>query len=97
MKEVYSPFSLHPSVAQPNWWSGEQGTVHVRERGLRVYARLKARLSGKDGMWASLQPAPDAPNLRAGVSVEQQVDDLVRHATSLENLSRMYEGWTSWI
>jgi hypothetical protein len=30
-------------------------------------------------------------------SVTEQVDYLLRQATSIDNLSNMYEGWTPWI
>jgi len=33
----------------------------------------------------------------AALPVEQHVDHLIKEATSLDNLSKMYEGWTAWI
>ena len=33
----------------------------------------------------------------AGLAVEQHVDQLIKQATSLDNLCQLYEGWTSWI
>ncbi len=32
-----------------------------------------------------------------GISIAEQVDYLLRQATSLDNLCNMYEGWTPWI
>ncbi len=31
------------------------------------------------------------------LDVEQHVDQLIKQATSLDNLCQMYEGWTAWI
>lgn len=33
----------------------------------------------------------------SAVEVEQLVDQVLRQATSLDNLCQMYEGWTAWI
>ena len=33
----------------------------------------------------------------SAVEVEQMVDQVLRQATSLDNLCQMYEGWTAWI
>ncbi len=34
---------------------------------------------------------------RRSLDVEQHVDQLIKQATSLDNLCQMYEGWTAWI
>ena len=31
------------------------------------------------------------------LSIEEQVDYLLKQATSADNLCNMYEGWTAWI
>ncbi|KAH9522771.1 Serine/threonine-protein kinase smg1 [Dermatophagoides farinae] len=50
-----------------------------------VWKRIRMKLDGRD---------PD-PNRR--LSIYDQVNHLIKESTSMENLSRMYEGWTSWV
>eukprot|EP01135_Chromosphaera_perkinsii_P005703 Nk52_evm3s359 gene=Nk52_evmTU3s359 len=50
-----------------------------------VWKKVKAKLEGRDF----------DPSKR--ISVQEQVDFIIEEATSSENLSVMYEGWTSWI
>ena len=47
-----------------------------------VWKRIRMKLDGRD---------PD-PNRR--LSIYDQVNHLIKESTSMENLSRMYEGWT---
>lgn len=46
---------------------------------------FQSKLFGRDGANQSV------------LEVEQLVDQVVRQATSLDNLCQMYEGWTAWI
>ena len=39
----------------------------------------------------------EADAVSSDVPVEKHVDQLIKQATSLTNLCRMYEGWTAWI
>jgi len=50
---------------------------------LNVLKRVKAKLEGRDGISES-QPK---------LSVSEQVDWVIREATSIDNLSKLYEGW----
>jgi len=34
---------------------------------------------------------------QTNTTVKTQVSNLIRHATSRTNLSRMYEGWAPWV
>eukprot|EP00094_Tigriopus_californicus_P005418 TCALIF_05224-PA protein Name:"Similar to Smg1 Serine/threonine-protein kinase SMG1 (Mus musculus)" AED:0.14 eAED:0.15 QI:0/0.66/0.5/1/0/0/4/861/3250 len=52
---------------------------------LNVLRRVRIKLDGRE---------PDA--LKKS-SVAEQVDFIIREATSLDNLALMYEGWTAWI
>ncbi|CAL9703653.1 unnamed protein product [Knipowitschia caucasica] len=60
----------------------------VQERNsyaVSVWKRVKAKLEGRD----------IDPNRR--ISVTEQVDMVIKEATSLDNLSQLYEGWTAWV
>ena len=52
---------------------------------LNVLRRVRAKLEGRE------------PDVLRRSSVAEQVDFIIREATSLDNLSHLYEGWTSWI
>ena len=52
---------------------------------LNVLRRVRAKLEGRE------------PDVLRRSSVAEQVDFIIREATSLDNLSLLYEGWTSWI
>ena len=51
---------------------------------LHTLKRIKAKLQGLDGVPEKL-------------SVAEQVDLVIQNATSVDNLSVLYEGWTAWI
>ncbi|KAK1877563.1 Serine/threonine-protein kinase SMG1 [Dissostichus eleginoides] len=60
----------------------------VQERNsyaVSVWKRVKAKLEGRD----------IDPNRR--MSVTEQVDVVIKEATSMENLAQLYEGWTAWV
>ncbi|XP_028978964.2 serine/threonine-protein kinase SMG1 isoform X1 [Esox lucius] len=60
----------------------------VQERNsyaVSVWKRVKAKLEGRDV----------DPNRR--MSVTEQVDYVIKEATSVDNLSQLYEGWTAWV
>jgi serine/threonine-protein kinase mTOR len=51
---------------------------------LEVITRVQAKLTGRD--FATSDEADD-------LTVEQQVDRLIKEATSVENLCQLYAGW----
>eukprot|EP01121_Diplochlamys_sp_Union-15-3_P013581 TRINITY_DN4239_c0_g1_i1.p1 TRINITY_DN4239_c0_g1~~TRINITY_DN4239_c0_g1_i1.p1 ORF type:complete len:109 (+),score=22.01 TRINITY_DN4239_c0_g1_i1:207-533(+) len=55
---------------------------------LNVLKRVKAKLEGKDG--------PKKELTETKQSVFEQVEWVIREATSIDNLSKLYEGWISW-
>jgi PI-3-kinase-related kinase SMG-1 len=71
---------------------------------MNVLRRVKAKLEGRD---FAAQKAQNEKNLTTNtaeplklperMSVAEQVDWVIREATSIDNLSKMYEGWTAWI
>nr|XP_027196397.1 serine/threonine-protein kinase SMG1-like [Dermatophagoides pteronyssinus] len=68
----------------------QQQVIETRKNKRNVYAfsvwkRIRMKLDGRD---------PD-PNKR--LSIYDQVNHLINESISMENLSRMYEGWTSWV
>ncbi len=52
---------------------------------LNVVRRVRFKLEGRE------------PDALKKASVQEQVDFVIREATSADNLALMYEGWTSWI
>ncbi|CAG8482825.1 1541_t:CDS:2, partial [Ambispora gerdemannii] len=52
---------------------------------VNILRRVKSKLEGKD-----FDPVTK-------MSVEEQVDKMIRQATDIDNLCVMYEGWTPWI
>eukprot|EP01126_Amoeba_proteus_P010740 TRINITY_DN14223_c0_g2_i2.p1 TRINITY_DN14223_c0_g2~~TRINITY_DN14223_c0_g2_i2.p1 ORF type:complete len:144 (-),score=37.19 TRINITY_DN14223_c0_g2_i2:204-635(-) len=54
---------------------------------LNVVKRVKQKLEGTDGLERGA----------GSMTVTEQVNWVIKEATSTHNLSRMYEGWTSWI
>ena len=63
-----------------------QPITHTR-RALEIINRIHAKLTGRD--FAKSEDCDD-------MTVEQQVDRLIREATSVENLCQLYEGWAAW-
>ncbi|XP_056263705.1 serine/threonine-protein kinase SMG1 isoform X2 [Pseudoliparis swirei] len=60
----------------------------VQERNsyaVSVWKRVKAKLEGRDV----------DPTRR--MSVTEQVDVVIKEATSMDNLAQLYEGWTAWV
>lgn len=50
---------------------------------MNVLLRIKSKLEGR--------------TMEKRLAVNDQVDELIKSAISLENLSQLYEGWMSWI
>ncbi|XP_033630103.1 serine/threonine-protein kinase SMG1-like [Asterias rubens] len=60
--------------------------IQVRNtHAINVWRRVKGKLDGRD---------PD-PSKR--LSIPEQVDFVIKEATSLDNLATLYEGWTAWV
>lgn len=89
-------FNLEPSEA-----AGEHGAQEVRnERALFVYNRVQNKLTGSflskllsyallTSLFAGRDFDPDVV-----LSVEDQVDKLIRQAMALENLCQCFQGWS---
>lgn len=90
--------------AQNKYKSREQGqSLESRTRIQKDYAKaIMQRFKFKlDGQQRQFKKSPedfgtDTPQIQI-LSVREQVDKLISQATSLDNLARMYEGWTPWI
>lgn len=67
-------------------WSSAGKSVTRNVQAIKVIKRIKKKLEGKD---------EDSP-IKSKLTLEQQVDWLIKEATSTKNLSRLYEGWTPW-
>ncbi|KAL5019170.1 hypothetical protein ScPMuIL_004892 [Solemya velum] len=50
-----------------------------------VWRRVKMKLDGRD------------PDINKRLSVAEQVDNVIKEATSTDNLAVLYEGWTPWV
>ncbi|GIL51281.1 hypothetical protein Vafri_7317 [Volvox africanus] len=63
--------------------------------------RFIAKLEGREGEGAAagviIGTTAAASAQQQNLSVSDQVDLLVRQATSVDRLSQMYEGWTAWL
>lgn len=57
----------------------------------RFMAKLEGREAGQGKVGTGQEGGPEP------LSVGAQVSALIRDATSLDNLSQMYEGWSAWI
>ena len=49
-----------------------------------MITRIQAKLTGKDFAKSDIEDE---------LTVEQQVDELIKEATSVENLCQLYQGW----
>jgi FKBP12-rapamycin complex-associated protein len=58
--------------------------LHPADRAIEVINRILAKLTGRD--FAKTDESED-------LNVEQQVDRLIKEATSVENLAQLYNGW----
>ena len=67
--------------------SGDGSGVQMNPGAFRALNAVKGRLSGDDGRVGG----------SSRLSVEGQVSALIQQATSEENLSQMYWGWSAWV
>lgn len=67
--------------------AGAAGEVQPKQNSyaVTVWRRVRMKLEGRD---------PDASKR---MSVEDQVDWMIREATNVDNLAVLYEGWTPWV
>ena len=63
----------------------QQKNVHA----LTVLRRIKCKLDGKD-RWPGRER-------EVKQSVADQVDEVIKQASSPDNLCQLYEGWSAWI
>ena len=66
---------------------GERGEQPKNGHALAMLRRVHSRLSGSDGPQSGKAP----------VNVAQQVEWIIHQATSVDQLSAMYEGWAPWV
>ncbi|XP_038064648.1 serine/threonine-protein kinase SMG1-like [Patiria miniata] len=60
--------------------------IQVRNtHAINVWRRVKGKLDGRD------------PEPSKRLSIPEQVDFVIKEATSLDNLATLYEGWTAWV
>lgn len=62
---------------------------HRNTHALTVLRRIKCKLNGKD-RWPGKER-------ELKQSVAEQVETVIKHACSLDNLAELYEGWAAWI
>ena len=65
---------------------GEAQVVGINSRALEYFSRIQAKLTGRDFV-------KSVDRLERQLTVEEQVDKLIRQATSAENLCLHYSGW----
>jgi FATC domain len=84
------PISAAPAAVVPSRLNAAR-----RQAAAAALRRFADKLAGRD---AELRGARTAAGGADGAqSVPEQVSALLRAAMSLDNLSRMYEGWTPWL
>ena len=69
--------------------SSKHGKQERNTHALGVLRRVKVKLEGRD-KWPGKER-------EAKLSVADQVEMVVRHATSADNLAQLYEGWVAWV
>eukprot|EP01059_Diplonema_ambulator_P035649 TRINITY_DN8498_c0_g1_i1.p1 TRINITY_DN8498_c0_g1~~TRINITY_DN8498_c0_g1_i1.p1 ORF type:complete len:2891 (+),score=913.67 TRINITY_DN8498_c0_g1_i1:119-8791(+) len=62
-----------------------------------IIKRVESKLSGFDEGKANRSRIGPIPDLEAPITHREQVDKIIKEATSTTNLVHMYEGWTAWI
>ncbi|XP_017781881.1 PREDICTED: serine/threonine-protein kinase SMG1 [Nicrophorus vespilloides] len=70
-----------PPSKQESMTKGQQRNAYA----VSVWRRVRMKLSGKD------------PDPGRKYSIQEQVDYVIREASSLDNLALLYEGWTPWV
>jgi FKBP12-rapamycin complex-associated protein len=55
-----------------------------QHRALEVITRIQAKLTGRDFAKSDLDP---------DLTVDKQIDRLIKEATNVENLCQLYQGW----
>ena len=67
----------------------------------QIFARIDEKLSGFDGQLLlgedCRQSQAHSREEHYRMTVDQQVDALIREATSFENQAAMFEGWMAWV
>ncbi|XP_066151447.1 serine/threonine-protein kinase SMG1 [Euwallacea fornicatus] len=80
------PRLRRPSCVLSNDRSKGESKVQQRNAyALNVWRRVKMKLEGRD------------PDPGRKCTAQEQVDYVIREATSLDNLALLYEGWTPWV
>jgi phosphatidylinositol kinase/protein kinase (PI-3 family) len=89
------PLEGSPSSATPAPQAPSRLNNARRQAAAAALERFAAKLAGRD---AELKGSRRAAGANAeALSVPEQVSALLRAAMSIDNLSRMYEGWTPWL
>jgi phosphatidylinositol kinase/protein kinase (PI-3 family) len=89
------PLEGSPGSAAPAPQAPSRLNAARRQAAAAALERFAAKLAGRD---AELQSSRRAAGADAeALSVPEQVSALLRAAMSMDNLSRMYEGWTPWL
>lgn len=81
-----------------------QHITQLNQRAVAVVQRIQTKLLGRDpGFFHPDEPAgagagaaSTAAEVGGGLSVEEQVDRLIRRATAVENLCQLFFGWCPW-
>lgn len=106
LSTVASGSSLLLTSSSPSSPSSSRRIARSGE-GEAALARVREKLCGVERVWP-MQPLPSSSDAAADaasphasrvtpLSVEQQVQLLMREARRAENLARLYEGWAPWI
>ncbi|KAJ3186873.1 Serine/threonine-protein kinase smg1 [Gaertneriomyces sp. JEL0708] len=64
---------------------------------VHILKRVKMKLEGRDGELGQKGAVSKAERADKRLSVEEQIDQVVKEATDVNNLAAMYQGWMGWI
>jgi PI-3-kinase-related kinase SMG-1 len=85
------------SGAGSNARTRQEKNAHAVAVWKRVRAKLEGRGNSSSGGSGGIGGSKSDSNGQRHMSVAEQVEKTIREATSNENLSVMFEGWTAWI
>jgi phosphatidylinositol kinase/protein kinase (PI-3 family) len=76
---------IHDPLIEWNMYPSSNPNSNMNPYALKIWKKIKWKLEGRD------------PDPTKKLSIPDQVDFIIKQAMDIENLSLMYEGWTSWV
>lgn len=95
--EISPPAGDSPTVAPQALPAPARLSPARRQAAVAALQRFADKLGGRDAELRGGHRAAGVSGPATAQSVPDQVSALLRAAMSIDNLSRMYEGWTPWL